>query len=374
MSTRLIRKPYPVLRRMLAAGLVVVLLSASAQAQRSTDPANALDEWRSLIDSAVSAVRGIVFAANSEQRNRAALELEAAALRGSDYAALQLGYAYLTGVHGFPVNLEQSRAWYEMAVRQELGLALFQYGMMLTHGHRFDRDEDRGERMILRAAQLGSAPARMFLVVRLEEQGDKESLDEAAAWRQLMGTQLHSNNGYSEDDVFRQYLIGRGCSTLSDYYATGVFVPADAVLSARYLECIESDFRADALAETASGYAQSGFMWADHAYAKQLYESALAGAGGWGINNYAWLLATSPDAAIRDGERAVSLMEELLSAGRREAAWVDTLAAAYAEAGRFDEAVEMQEEALTLFDRNFDGYDEAVERRNLYASGAAWRD
>ncbi len=374
MSTRLITKLYPMLRRMLTAGLVIALLSASAQAQRGADLGNALAEWRSVVDSAVSAVRRITFAADPEQRDRATQELEAAALRGSDYAALQLAYAYLTGVHGFPMDLERSRAWYEMAVRQEQDLALFQYGMMLTHGHRFDRNEERGKQLILRAAQLGSAPARMFLVVGLEEQGDEGSLDEAAAWRQLMGTQLNPNNGYREDDDYRKYLIGSGCGTLSDYFSRGVFVPADAERAERYLECIESDIRSDALAETASGYAYSGFMWADHAYARQLYEDALAGTSGWGINNYAWLLATSPDSAIRDGERAVSLMEELLSRGRREGAWVDTLAAAYAEAGRFDEAVETQEEALTLLGRYHDAYDEAVERRDLYASGAAWRN
>ena len=105
-----------------------------------------------------------------------------------------------------------------------------------------------------------------------------------------------------------------------------------------------------------------------------MLERALSGANGWNINNYAWLLATSPDAAIRDGERAVSLMEELLSEGRREPAWVDTLAAAYAEAGMFNEAVETQEEALSMFDPDDNEYEGAVERRDLYANGEAWRE
>ncbi len=61
----------------------------------------------------------------------------------------------------------------------------------------------------------------------------------------------------------------------------------------------------------------------------------------------AWEFATSPLDGVRDGARAVELCEELLDAGiPRDADVLDTLAAAYAEAGRFDDAVKTAEEAV----------------------------
>lgn len=57
-------------------------------------------------------------------------------------------------------------------------------------------------------------------------------------------------------------------------------------------------------------------------------------------NNIAWLLATSSDAAIRDGAKAVAFANEAVQlSGGREPSFVRTLAAAYAESGRFSEAV-----------------------------------
>ena len=56
-------------------------------------------------------------------------------------------------------------------------------------------------------------------------------------------------------------------------------------------------------------------------------------------NDLAWRLATSPESAQRDGAEAVRLAEEAnATQGGADASTLDTLAAAYAEAGRFDDA------------------------------------
>jgi len=63
----------------------------------------------------------------------------------------------------------------------------------------------------------------------------------------------------------------------------------------------------------------------------------------------AWLLATSPDALLRDGREAAELAEQAnQSTGWRDAGLIETLAAAYAEIGDFDKAVEYQERASEL--------------------------
>ncbi len=57
-------------------------------------------------------------------------------------------------------------------------------------------------------------------------------------------------------------------------------------------------------------------------------------------NNLAWTLATSPDAKNRNGARAVILAEDACQQTQfKQTIFIGTLAAAYAEAGRFDEAI-----------------------------------
>jgi tetratricopeptide (TPR) repeat protein len=64
------------------------------------------------------------------------------------------------------------------------------------------------------------------------------------------------------------------------------------------------------------------------------------------LNNLAWVLATCPEAAVRDGRRAVSLAERASElTGNKTTVILGTLAAAYAEAGRFDDAIATAQKA-----------------------------
>ncbi len=66
-------------------------------------------------------------------------------------------------------------------------------------------------------------------------------------------------------------------------------------------------------------------------------------------NNLAWVLATSPQASLRNGNQAVALAQRANQlAGDGNPLFLGTLAAAYAEAGRFPEAVATAQHALQL--------------------------
>ena len=67
------------------------------------------------------------------------------------------------------------------------------------------------------------------------------------------------------------------------------------------------------------------------------------------LNNLAWIFATSSDDTLRNGGEAVRLAEMACQLTQyREPKFVGTLAAAYAEAGRYPEAVASAKKAERL--------------------------
>ena len=76
---------------------------------------------------------------------------------------------------------------------------------------------------------------------------------------------------------------------------------------------------------------------------------AIQSDNGNAMSNLAWVFATSPDPSLRDGPKAVELAEQALrlSAGRIPILF-RTLAAAYAENGRFSEAIQTAQKGIEL--------------------------
>ena len=94
------------------------------------------------------------------------------------------------------------------------------------------------------------------------------------------------------------------------------------------------------------------------------------------LNNLAWLLATSPNDAIRDGGRAISLAEKACAATEwKEAHIISTLAAGHAEKGDFDEARKYSRRAVDA-DAAEGGVVEEQLRNELasYEAEKPWRE
>jgi tetratricopeptide (TPR) repeat protein len=92
------------------------------------------------------------------------------------------------------------------------------------------------------------------------------------------------------------------------------------------------------------------------------------------LNNFAWLRATCPIVKFRNATEAVYVAKVICDAtDNREGMYLDTLAAAYAEAGQFDDAVKTQEKALK--DKSFVARygNEAQMRLNLYKDKKPYR-
>jgi len=92
--------------------------------------------------------------------------------------------------------------------------------------------------------------------------------------------------------------------------------------------------------------------------------------------NLAWILATSPDPSTRNGREAVELTARVLQrAGHPNAILLRTLAAAYAESGRYSEAINVAEQAFQLATAQRDSAlaEELRRNINLYQMGLPLR-
>jgi tetratricopeptide (TPR) repeat protein len=94
------------------------------------------------------------------------------------------------------------------------------------------------------------------------------------------------------------------------------------------------------------------------------------------LNSIAWIEACHPDAKFRDGKDAVAMAEKAAEMRRDDASTLDTLAAAYAEAGRFQDAVSAAQKAIEAGKRiNNQAVIEGIEGRlKLYQAGKPNRD
>jgi tetratricopeptide (TPR) repeat protein len=89
--------------------------------------------------------------------------------------------------------------------------------------------------------------------------------------------------------------------------------------------------------------------------------------------NLAWLQATCPDPAFRDGSAAVANATRALQlANARPVEWLAILAAGHAEAGNFEEAVRLQTHCLA--EARPEDLGAMKDRLELYRNGQPYRD
>ena len=93
-------------------------------------------------------------------------------------------------------------------------------------------------------------------------------------------------------------------------------------------------------------------------------------------NDLAWLLATCWDDSVRDGKRATELATIACELTRwKDGRIIDTLSAAYAEAGKFQEAVKYQKKAVEFAEAyTAEAIRELRERLKLYESGKPYHE
>jgi protein O-mannosyl-transferase len=95
------------------------------------------------------------------------------------------------------------------------------------------------------------------------------------------------------------------------------------------------------------------------------------------INNLAWILATAEDASLRNGDEAIRIAESACAVtNRQDPSLLDTLAAAYAEAGRYNDAASVAELSVSRWQvlSNPESAKEVAGRLEGYRVGRPYRE
>jgi hypothetical protein len=102
------------------------------------------------------------------------------------------------------------------------------------------------------------------------------------------------------------------------------------------------------------------------------YEKSVKFGNANALNQLAWHFATCKDPKQHDGKRAVELALQATKIQPQNAGWLDTLAAAYARNGQFDQAITTQIRALSM--QGIFGISGGEERLKLYRQQKAYSE
>jgi TPR repeat protein len=283
---------------------------------------------------------------------------EAAKLRKLIAWRAQTGPQVLVGLINEVWSLEVGKA----AARGHAE-AQFEYARMCAMGEGANRDRSKAKEWFSKSAEQGyrvCAAYNNLGVLWLEE-----SVGEAVKWFLESAAQ---GNGVAQYNLGVLYERGHG-------------VKRD------YRQAVEWFLRS-AERERGGSYAQQhlGVLYATGKGVTQDYDKAIewlrrgTGKDSMDCENFlAYLLSTCHDDDIRDGHFATTISEKLVKLSA-STDYLHTLAAAYAEAGRFEDAIKIQKKLISKLEqrspsKHLDAaLNDCQSRLNNYTDRKPWRD
>lgn len=289
--------------------------------------------------------------------------LTKAAEAGQPSAMTHLAASYRTPYASEP-DLPAAIGWYDRAIALGHPNAMVAKSYLLGSGELDAADQHQAIDLLNRAVALGSNDARVALGYRyLTGQGVAAN---AARAYELVATAARGGGAQALLQLghMQQHGLGTtvdlaGAEAAYDAAARRGLVAAMLRLGQLLLGDAEPARRAE------------GLEW--------LHRST-AGNEAAAHNQYAWALATDLNADVRDGAKAIEAAQRAVTL-ERSPSYLDTLAAAYAEAGQFTQAVNAQTEAMELAEalalpapQAAALEDELARHLAAYRAGKPWRE
>ena len=304
-------------------------------------------------------------------------------------AQLYVGNAYLVG-DGTGANLEEARRWLGKAADAGLPPAMTRLASSFRIRHTDRPDPEQARFWYERAANAGSADALLalgYMSLNGELGGDTpgsapELFSEAARRGSgpamaMLGHLYMTGNGVQADFARARGWFGKAAELgapgsyagLGHIHEAGLGVPPNLQLAEAWYAQGSEAGHTDALLRLLNLLAGDGRRAEAARWAQKASDSGNARA----LNGYAWLLATSSTPEIRDGEKALRHALRAVAL-ERKADHLDTLAAAYAEMSRFDDAVAVQRQALEAAGGDPQLIEELTAHLSAYEQARPWRD
>ncbi len=295
-------------------------------------------------------------------------------------------------------DLEAQAKWFSRRAEEGDVEAMFQLANVTFEGQGVARDDAAAAALYRKAALAGHSAAQYALGwMHQQGRGVVRDVHSAVVWfrraasaghvwaQHNLGAAFLGGEGVVQDDgqarVWYQAAAEQGLAaaqySLGWLYQQGRGVEADDAQAMAWFVRAAQAGHADAL-YSMGWHAFVGRGTArDLVVAQHWFERGAEAGHKWSRNDLAWILATSPDDAQRDGARAAALATALDEEHPDDPVLMDTLAAALAELGDFEAAVATQERAIALWTPVSEGVDGELEayreRLEAYRAGAAWR-
>ena len=319
--------------------------------------------------------------------------LEQAAQADHPPASLRLGVAYLRGM-GVEQDVEAAREWLTDAAEAGLSPAMLYLGQSYREPFADPPDPELAAEWFRKAEEAGEPDALAHLGFMAEE-GEGGEADPDAA-RDYFRRAADAGSALGQAKVAHMYLTGDGVDAdpalalelfrdaadqghptgymgLAYLYDSGTAVEQDDAQALTWYERAAEAGVPEAQLRLAYLGMARGDLPGQQQAGKWLAEAA-AQNNVQALNDYAWLLSTSPFAGIRNGQQAVTLALQAVNHNRNPA-YLDTLAAAYAETGKFDRAVEIQQEALAMVEEGDAALTaELTSHLVAFQAGKPWRE
>jgi protein O-mannosyl-transferase len=200
--------------------------------------------------------------------------------------------------------------------------------------------------------ELDNAISHFEAALRIRSGKRDPHYDVGSAFMQMNLANVLARKGQSDEAMVHYNEAIR----LQPYYADAYYNRGSVLFAKGHIDEAIADWEytlqmqpGDANAHTGLGNALLQKGSPREAIAHYEQASALAPEDPHCRNNMAWVLATSSDGTIRDGAKAIDLGRVAVAlSGGREPRFVRTLAAAYAENGRFPEALAAAQQAAAI--------------------------
>ncbi len=312
-----------------------------------------------------------------------------AARRGHSGSQLFVGNAYLNG-EGTAKDLRLAREWLEKAaqagVPPAMTLLASSYRPVHTEvpeparaRHWYEQAADAGDAdalvalgFMIRNRELDDEPASASITYfqRAADQGSGKAMA-ILAHAYMMGRELPANFDLARAWYRKaaEFDVAGSFAGLGYIHEAGLGVPVSLATAESWYARGADAGHTEPLLRLLYLLAEQGRRDEAAQWARRASESGNAAA----LNGYARMLATSPFADIRDGETALRHARRAVELDR-QAAYLDTLAAALAEMNRFEDAIGVQREAIAAARENLALTEGFSVRLSAYEQAKPWRE